>query len=100
MAKLENAQVIEKRREELRLRKLFIKVLNDAFRDLTTERLALLADYAESLMVIDEEALQIAEKQAVEICGYNPTADISEHDWAVMQKRNAYALEKEDKLKQ
>jgi len=92
-----NAQELQKRREELKIRKHCIKLINDSLRDLTTERLAKLADYALSLMDVDEEALQIAEQQAIEICGYNPTENISDHDWAVMQKRNEEALEKESK---
>ena len=90
-----NTDEVEKRREELRIRKMCISRLKDTFRLLNTERLALLADYANSLIEIDEDKLQLAEQQAIEICGYNPTADISEHDWAVMQKRNEEALAKE-----
>ena len=64
---------------------------------MTTERLAKLADYALSLQDVDEEALQIAEQQAVEICGSTPTETISANDWAVLQPRNEEALEKEEK---
>lgn len=86
---------LQKRREEIKIRKECIVQINGCFRKLTTERLALLTDYALSLQGVDEEALQIAEKQAIEICGYNPTMVISDHDWAVMNKRNEEALAKE-----
>ncbi len=84
---------LTQRREELKIRKACIEQIKGSFKDLTTERLALLADYSESLIAVDEEALQVAEQQAIDICGYNPTEHISEHDWAVMQKRNEEALE-------
>ncbi len=87
---------MQKRREEIKIRRVCIEHINGCFRNMTTERLAMLADYALSLVTIDEEALQIAETQAIEVCGYNPTADMSEHDWAVMQKRNEEALAKEE----
>ena len=89
-------QKLQKHREEQKIRRACLSQINGTFRKLTTERLAMLADYADSLEGVDEEALQIAEKQAVEICGYNPTENISDHDWAVMQKRNEEALEKEE----
>ena len=94
MSKKNNKQ-IEQRREELKIRKACISSLTASFKELTTERLTLLTDYANSLVAIDEEALQVAEQQSIDICGYNPTKDISDHDWAVMQKRNEEALAKE-----
>lgn len=86
---------LQKHREELKIRRACHSKITESLRNLTTERLVLLTDYCLSLVEVDEEALQIAEQQAIEVCGYNPTANISEHDWAVMQKRNEEALAKE-----
>lgn len=87
-----NEEDKQARREELRKRKACHSTITESLRKLNTERLVLLADYCVSLVGVDEEALQIAEKQAIEICGYNPTADMSEHDWAAMQKRGEEEL--------
>ncbi len=96
MTKAESHAAVQKRREELKIRKLCISHITGCFRNMTTERLTLLTDYALSLVTIDEEALQAAEAQAIQACGYNPTENISEHDWAVQQKRNEEALAKEE----
>ena len=96
MAK-KDAQELQRHREELRIRKGYYQTITDSFRLLSTERLALLADYAVSLVGVDEEALQIAETQAIEVCGYNPTENISDHDWAIMQKLNEEAIEIEER---
>ena len=95
MAK-KNKEELQKHREELKIRRACHSKITESLRELTTERLVLLTDYCLSLVGVDEEALQIAEKQAIQVCGYNPTADISEHDWAAMQKRGEEELRKEN----
>lgn len=55
---------------------------------LTEEEVTKVCDYAESLLTIDKELLDLKEQQAIETLGYNPTQHIDDWEWEAMLKRD------------
>ena len=86
----------ELKRADGKIRRAAIEGITANFRRLNTERLLLASDYVNSLASIDEEALRAAEKQAIEICGYNPTTVISDDEWEGQLRRNEQSLKIEE----
>lgn len=51
--------------------------------------------YAESLLTVDRELLDLKEQQAIETLGYNPTQHIDDWEWEAMLKRDKMSQEME-----
>jgi len=76
-----------------------IKKVEEAVANLSKEDLAKVRTYAEELLNVDHETLNMKEAQAIEICGFNPPKELPDDEWEAMLRRNEMSLLNEERRK-